>query len=204
MTEDNHITMMAGWPRTPGAERLERADRMIGKDARHGDPDPRAPRVWDRPDVPEQLARDCRTLVKYPEIWERTWAQLDRMRRLAGRRKPPAAAELAKIAARGSDRTFIGMVIDNHGDRMATALYRDPGWTGLNHALPDCRGLWVHILGDPEANREPELVLAVPPGSGLEQLEHEPAQEGLPLAVRETVLWHGAAGCRWHPQGLGK
>ena len=59
----------------------------------------------------------------------------------------------------------------------------------------------MHIFCRADAPGDPKAIMAVPPGAmenGEEDGENgEPAGE-MNLAIRETVLWHGAARCLQH------
>ena len=160
----------------------------------------------ERPTAPLQTYQDAAKVLGLVDmLFFSGWAH-EEMERLDGAEQIDSGVDLLKIAGEGTDEKFIGMVIhlapereDGPCEYIITCLHRDPRWVGLNPQLPYCRGLDVHILGRPG---RPEAVIALPPGTLRMGSPAEP-RDDMGLAIRETVMWHGASACFQEEPGRG-
>ena len=114
-----------------------------------------------------------------------------------------SGTDLMSIAVRAEEEGFLGMVINTWDDdsttEVITCLYRDPEWVGLNPYLPDCKGMYVHIFTANPRSNEPDITVAVPTGTELDEFSPAPEPMGeLTQAIHDAVMWHGAAACNWH------
>ena len=203
---------MARWPRTPGPERISRAEIIISQDADQEEtifPLPYSETPWDQPH------RDANMLVRVVDIMTFGYEAHEHLAHLddIGLGLTDSGTDLMSIAVRAEDDGFLGMVINtwnNEGDddattEVITCLYRDPDWVGLNPYWPDCKSLHVHIFTTKPDSDEPDIVVAVPPGTELDEFSPAPVPLGeLNQAIHEAAMWHGAAACSWHRNTPGK
>ena len=77
-----------------------------------------------------------------------------------------------------------------------TRLERDTEWTGMNTLLPLLKGIDVLVVESETQRNDPRLIMAAEFDSAT--AEDQGTQEfpgGLPTALREIALWHGAKSC---------
>ena len=203
---------MALWPATPGPERIAKAEALnseivASEDAHHNQTifplDPSDER-WN------QTHGDTAMLIKIVDILSFTHATKHYLKLRNGTGFVETGYDLIHVATRAKASGFLGMVIRPqaieepseyvwHDGEVITCLYNDPEWVGFNPHLPLCKGLHVHIFtADPESD-QPNVVVAAPPGSDLDEFSNMPGPlNELNQAIHDAVIWHGATGCSWH------
>ncbi len=200
---------MAGWAGTPGPERIAMAEWLIEKNPSSVDEYARTGNVPQGDlGASHTTYYDANKILGLVDIFMFSLHAHEEMEMMADAGQIHSGMDLLEIAGEGSSELYISMVIhmppgegEDGPTFIITCLHRHPEWVGLNPQLPNCSGLDVHIFCRGDAPGDPKAIIAVPPGAmdgGEEDGENgKPAGE-MTLAIRETVLWHGAARCLQH------
>ena len=205
---------MAKWAGTPGLERIAMAEWLLEKEPASVD---EYARTWN---VPQGNSRaslttyyDANKILGLVDIIMLSIHAHEEIELMGGAGQITSGMDLLEIAREGSSEGYISMVIHMPPDEgedeptfIITCLHRHPEWAGLNPQLPNCSGLDVHIFCRDDELMDPKAIIAVQPGamdswkeSGKESGKENGEPEGkMNLAIRDTVLWHGAARCLQH------
>ena len=205
---------MAGWAGTPGLERIAMAEWLLEKDPGSVDEYARTGNVpQGNSGASLTTYYDANKILGLVDIFMFSLHTHEEIELMGGAGQINSGMDLLEIAREGSSQRYISMVIHMPPDEgedeatfIITCLHRHPEWVGLNPQLPNCSGLDVHIFCRDHEPRYPKAIIAVPPGAmdrGQENGEKSGKENGDPegemnLAIRDTVLWHGAARCLQH------
>ena len=200
---------MAGWAGTPGPERIAMAERLIEKNPTSVDEYTRTGNVpQDGMGESRAAYYDADKILGLVDIFMFGLHAHEEMEMMADAGQIHSGVDLLEIAGEGSSELYISMVIhmppgegEDQPTFIITCLHRHPEWVGLNPQLPYCKGLDVHIFCRGDEPGDPKAIIAVPPGvmeGGEEDMENKEPTGEMNLAIRETVLWHGAARCVQH------
>ena len=206
-----HEEEMADWLGSPGLGPLASAVQLLNESLKHEEDNPQYP---PEPGELNTLRQDARMLLDYRDTIRFSMVTHSELAEMAEAGRIQEGMDMVPVVARGSDEQFIGMLIDlgepegddpEYGESgiMATRLYRDAGWVGLNEQLPLCRGLEIHIFSWKGRPEEPGVILAIRQGrmDGPPAVPEPPGE--LNGVIREVMRWHGATSCAWHdPEGL--
>ena len=185
---------MQDWPHVPSRDRLDRAEAIILRDEVLGE-------LW----RPEDL-EDAQAYIERVEAERfREWAM---QTFVEARRQDPdrqILPLLEEIARRGETWQTIGLALlqapppeqisqeqAGEGELMVafTRLPRDPGWMGLDPALPSLRGLLAGVYESPVGG-SPSYIVALPPAyAGDPPLENPIPEEYAHMG--RLLEWHGA------------
>ena len=186
----------AGWPGTPGLERLRLAQEQLEALSVE---DERALRSGEGLD---QGSLDARKLLLAEEVAEFTLWSASTIEETKANGQLKTSRDVTRIALQGTSEEFIGMVLQPDAENAdpedsdsfrITKLYRDPEWVGLNPMFDLCAGLEVHIFTRGVHGRT-EMVAAAPRWAEGNAAHEEP-KGALQEAIRDAVLFHGATRC---------
>ena len=205
-------TEMALWPATPGPERIAKAEALNSEIAASQNAHPgQATFPLDPSDERwNQTHGDVEMLIKTVDMLYFGHNAREYLEKINPSGAIETGVDLMNIAKHAKAEGFLGMVIRPqeeetpqeyvwHNGEIITCLYHNPEWVGFNPYLPLCKDLHVHIFTADPASDQPDVVVAAPPGSDLDEFSDMPGPlNELNQAIHDAVIWHGATGCSWH------